>query len=106
MSTKIATTNRGFWIDRLNDLQTSREINDTGIAKLLGVSRQWVSKWRSGQAQIPTMTKLRILDLLTYDKTRDSFFALIDDEIADKLRAADIERLNRKFGTNNDQEDA
>jgi len=106
MSTKIATTNRNFWVDRLNDLQTSREINDTGIAKLLGVSRQWVSKWRSGSAQIPTMTKLKILNFLGYDKCRDSFFALMDDEIADKLRAADIKRLNRRFGTNNDQEDA
>jgi len=52
------------------------------------------------------MTKLKILNFLGYDKCRDSFFALMDDEIADKLRAADIKRLNRRFGTNNDQEDA
>lgn len=106
MSTKLATSNRQFWINRLEELARLREIkNDTGTALLLGVSRQWVSKWRNGKAQIPPMTKLKILDFLAYDKTRDAFLALMDDEVADKIRAVDIERIHRKFGVSNDQKD-
>lgn len=104
MSTKLATTNKEFWNDRLDDLKKSRVTNDSGIAKMLDVSRQWVSKWRSG-TEIPALKKLRILDLLTYDKTRDAFLGLMPDEVADQLRAADINRIHEKFGIKNDQED-
>lgn len=88
MSIELAQTNSIFWSARLDELKQSRNTNDNGIGVLLEVSRQCVCQWRGGK-EIPGLRKLRILELLNYDKNRDAFFGLMPDKIGDSLRVAD-----------------
>jgi transcriptional regulator with XRE-family HTH domain len=106
MSTDLATSNNEFWNRQLDKLKELRKCNDSGLAKILGVSRQYISKWRSGQ-QIPAKSKFRILDLLGYNIVFDAVLGLLDDEIADKLRNTDIDRIHALFNlSKDDQKDA
>lgn len=92
MPTNLATSNTQFWNRQLDKLKELGQCNDSGLARTLGVSRQYISKWRSGQ-QIPAKSKIRILDLLSYTITFDAVLGLLDDEIADRLRNADFNRI-------------
>ena len=81
--------NDDFFLERLKDLQLAREINDSQAAKLLGISRQFLSSVKLGDRPMPTMLRFAILDLLGYAWTRDNLITLLPDDVADLIRAKD-----------------
>lgn len=90
-----------FFAERLKDLQEARGINDSQTAKLLGISRQFLSSVKQGERPMPPMVKFKILDFLGYTWTRENLLRILPDDIATALKAKDNERIRPK----DDQED-
>ena len=72
--------------DKIYELRKKEGLSQEALAEKLGVSRQSVSKWETGEAT-PEVSKLLSLSKL-FGVTTDY---LLDDESAEKLQEAEAE---------------
>ena len=85
------------WIKELDLLKEKRQLNDTDLATLLGVSKTYISDIRAGRRPMPLTLKVKIWDKLQYDMTRDRILMILPGEVCQIIRQADIERGKRRI---------
>ncbi len=65
--------------------------NDSGLAKILGVSTSMIADWRMGRRELSWRARVRMLDIGGYIKVRDTLLGFFSEEQRKK-----IEEKNRE----------
>lgn len=77
------------FISHLDDLKERRDLSDAELADIVGLpNRQYLSKIRRGEKDIPIEVKLQVWNLLGYAWTRDAVLALLPERFRDRLKVA------------------
>ena len=84
-----------YWITKLLDLKTRRGWNDSELAQELGVRRSQLDGVLSKHEEPSLQMKMRTLDLLGYDATRNTLLWLLPSDIARSLEQQDLARGQR-----------
>jgi len=86
------------FISHLDDLKERRDLSDAELADIVGLpNRQYLSKIRRGEKDIPTEVKLQVWNLLGYAWTRDAALALLPERFRERLKVADNKRNRPKI---------
>lgn len=80
------------WIAKLDALRDRMSLNDSQLAAELGLSRSMLAQVRSGHRQLPTKTKLLLLDKLGYALSRGMALAALSNELTETITEADNRR--------------
>lgn len=81
------------FLGSLEELKQRRSLNDSQVAKLLGITRQFLFDVKSGKAKPSAKLLFRLYDALGYAWTRDAILELLlPDEIAESIRQKDNAR--------------
>ena len=62
---------------RIRDLREDRDLNQTQVAKMLGMSQTGYSKYETGENDIPTQILIKLADL--YDTSVDYILGRTND---------------------------
>ena len=62
---------------RIRDLREDRDLNQTTVAKMLGMSQTGYSKYETGENDIPTSILIKLAQF--YDTSVDYLLGLIDN---------------------------
>ena len=62
---------------RIRDLREDRDLNQTTVAKMLGMSQTGYSKYETGENDIPTSTLIKLAQF--YDTSVDYLLGLTDN---------------------------
>lgn len=96
------------WQKAINQLAEDRKISIRQLAADLGVSQQFLNDVARGSKPASPMLKLKVLDRLGYDLTRDTLLLIFPDDIAQAIREHDVargqKRSTKKADKRGDQE--
>ena len=66
---KFSKKGTTFMYQRLRDLREDRDLNQTEVARMLGMSQTGYSKYETGENDIPTIVLIKLADF--YDTSID-----------------------------------
>lgn len=85
------------FVSHLDDLKNRRDWSDSELADRIGLpNRQYLSKIRKGEKEVPLEVKLQTWNLLGYALTRDALLSLFPEKFRERLRVADNKRNRPK----------
>lgn len=64
--------------NRIRDLREDRDLNQTAVAKMLGMSQTGYSKYETGENDIPTWVLIKLAQF--YNTSVDYLLGLTDEE--------------------------
>lgn len=81
------------WIDRLDELKHRLQLRtEAQLAAELGVSAVVLAQARMGKQPLPLKGKVRLLDRLGYEMTRDIVLELLPEEVRNQIKEIDVRR--------------
>jgi len=83
---------REYWLEKLSSISAKYSLSsDAQVAKFLGISRQALSKFKTGASHLPSLgTQAQIMNLESMTAITDQIWDLFPAKQAEKLKAANL----------------